>query len=120
MGLITSADKALFYAIQENDEMTVIKMLQQDPEIANRPLFKGSTTPLCRAVYNDFQPMVMILLDRGANIDLASTTSGRTPLMWAAFRGNIAILELLMEKGADKDLEDHEGLNAFDIAVVRL
>ena len=64
--------------------------------------------------------MVMLLLDKGANIDLASTTSGRTPLMWAAFRGNLTVLELLMQKGADKDLEDHEGLNAFDIAVVRL
>ena len=40
--------------------------------------------------------------------------------MWAAFRNNVIMLELLITKGADKDLQDNEGLNCFDIAVCRL
>ena len=40
--------------------------------------------------------------------------------MWAAFRGNVVMLELLITKGADITMEDNEGLNCFDIAVCRL
>jgi len=61
-----------------------------------------------------------MLLQNGAEINLRAQTSGRTPLMWAAFRGNLILLELLITKGADITLEDNEGLNCFDIAVCRL
>ena len=40
--------------------------------------------------------------------------------MWAAFRGNIILMELLITKGADLNAEDNEGLNCFDLAVVRM
>ena len=61
-----------------------------------------------------------MLLQNGALIDGRASKSGRTPLMWAAFRGNVIMMELLITKGADKDLVDNEGLNCFDIAVCRL
>lgn len=64
--------------------------------------------------------MVLMFLSNGADINGRALTSGRTPLMWAAFRGNVILLELLITKGADKDLEDNEGLNCFDIAVCRM
>ena len=53
MGAMSSKDKILFYAIQENNEMLVQDMLKKEPELANAPLMKGVTTPLCRATYND-------------------------------------------------------------------
>mmetsp|Transcript_20898 Transcript_20898/g.25679 ORF Transcript_20898/g.25679 Transcript_20898/m.25679 type:complete len:118 (+) Transcript_20898:200-553(+) len=61
-----------------------------------------------------------MLMANGADINGKAKTSGRTPLMWAAFRNNVIMMELLITKGADKDLEDNEGLNCFDIAVCRL
>ena len=61
-----------------------------------------------------------MLLEKGAQIDFVTKKNGRTPLMWAAFRGNLPMLELLLSEGAKKDLEDNEGLNCFDIAVIRL
>ena len=61
-----------------------------------------------------------MLLSQGANINGKANTTGRTPLMWAAFRGNVILLELLITKGGDINLEDDEGLNCFDIAVIRL
>jgi len=94
-------------------------MLRANPELANAPLMHGSTTPLCRATYNDHQSLALMLLANGADINGRANTSGRTPLMWAAFRNNIVMMELLILKGADKDLEDNEGLNCFDIAVCR-
>lgn len=64
--------------------------------------------------------MVLMMLSQGADINGKAKTTGRTPLMWAAFRGNVILLELLITKGADVNLEDDEGLNCFDIAVIRL
>ena len=95
-------------------------MITQDPELANAPLLKGVTTPLCRATFLDHQSMVVMLLSKGADINKKAKTTGRTPLMWAAFRNNVVLMELLLTKGADKDLFDDEGLNCFDIAVIRM
>jgi len=120
MGTTSSQDKVLFYAIQENNEMLVQSMITKDPELANAPLLRGVTTPLCRATYLDHQSMIIMLLSKGADINRPAKTSGRTPLMWAAFRGNVILMELLITKGADKDLVDDEGLNCFDIAVIRM
>ena len=64
--------------------------------------------------------MVVMLLAKGADINKKAKTTGRTPLMWAAFRSNVVLVELLLTKGADKDLVDDEGLNCFDIAVIRM
>ena len=61
-----------------------------------------------------------MLLAHGADINCRAKQTGRTPLMWAAFRGNVILLELLITKGADKELVDNEGLNCFDIAVCRM
>ena len=110
----------MFYAIQENNEILVQEMLKKDPKLANAPLMKGVTTPLCRATFNNFQSLVLMLLANGADINGRALTNGRTPLMWAALRGNVILLELLITKGADINLEDNEGLNCFDIAVCRL
>ena len=81
---------------------------------------KGTTTPLCRAVYNDHQTLVNMFLDNGADVNGKAMRTGRTPLMWAAFRDNLALCKLLVSKGADTSLLDNEGLNCFDIAVIRL
>ena len=54
MGVLSSKDKVLFYAIQENDEMLVQEMLKKEPALANISMMHGTTTPLCRATYNDF------------------------------------------------------------------
>ena len=88
--------------------------------MANRPLMHGATTPLCRATFNNHQSMVVMLLMNGADINAKVQKTGRTALMWAAFRGNVILLELLIMKGADLNAVDHEGLNCFDIAVIRL
>ena len=120
MGNMGSQDKVLFYAIQENNEMLVQEILKKQPELANAPLLKGVTTPLCRATYNNHQSMILMLLANGADINGRSATNGRSPLHWAVFRGNIVLIELLIMKGADVEAVDAEGLNCFDIAVIRM
>jgi len=41
----------------------------------------------------------------------------QTPLMAAAAAGNVALVEALIERGADRDATDHFGLNAFHWAM---
>ena len=49
--------------------MLVQQMLKETPELANAPLMKGATTPLCRATYNDHQSLALMLLQNGADIN---------------------------------------------------
>ena len=120
MGQVNSKDRKLFQAINDNNEMAIRQMLALDPDLAARSLLNGTTTPLCRAVFNDYKSLVLIFLENGADINGKALKTGRTPLMWAAFRDNLALCQLLISKGADIEEVDNEGLNCFDIAVIRL
>ena len=56
------------------------------PELVNAPMVKGLTNPICRATNMNKKGIVMILLKHGADVNSRSA-DGRTPLMWAAFKG---------------------------------
>ncbi|MGE0024548.1 MAG: quinoprotein dehydrogenase-associated putative ABC transporter substrate-binding protein [Hyphomicrobium sp.] len=55
------------------------------------------------------------LIERGANVN-AANTHGVTALMISAARGNIPMLGLLLEAGADPNLKSKAGKAAIDIA----
>lgn len=40
--------------------------------------------------------------------------------MWAAFRNNIGVAELLLDNGIDIEAEDNAGWNALDIAIMKM
>ena len=48
------------------------------------------------------------------------SSDGRTSLIWCAFRNNDELAKYLMDNGAQIDLEDNEGWNALDIAVIKM
>ena len=60
---------------------------------------------------------MILLLKYGADINIKSS-NGRTPLMWAAYRDHIHLVDLLLDSQADTSLTDDDGLNAFEIAVI--
>ncbi|XP_047497746.1 uncharacterized protein LOC125044830 [Penaeus chinensis] len=72
-------------------------------------------TALTEAVENDQYAMVEFLLDAGADIDLARN-NGRTPLMLAVIGGFYDIAVLLIERGADLEVEA-AGQTAYSFAV---
>jgi len=59
--------------------------------------------------------MIRQLLDRGASID-AADNRGRTALIIAAERGDVAAVGVLLERGADSVWRDKQGKTAFDLA----
>ncbi|KAJ5555137.1 hypothetical protein N7461_003607 [Penicillium sp. DV-2018c] len=73
-------------------------------------------TPLLWAASHENIPVLERLIYHGANIN-ARDMSGRTAIMLAASEEFSApVLQLLMDKKADKDLKDDKGLTAQDMA----
>ncbi|HEC65303.1 MAG TPA: DUF4412 domain-containing protein [bacterium] len=62
----------------------------------------------------DYQ-IIEIFLSHGADPNQA-TKSGTTPLMQAAYKGNVELVELFLKYGADPNLKDEQGKTALDMA----
>jgi ankyrin repeat protein len=62
--------------------------------------------------------LARLLIDRGAIVDESDDTdeSGKTPLMTASMPGNIEMMKLLLEKGADVNARDRVGETPLMIA----
>ena len=79
-----------------------------------------SANSLLRAAASGDLPSVLRALDRGGD-DTAATlsdSSGQTALHFAADRGDINIVNLLLSQGADPKASDDEGTSVLHAAVV--
>ena len=72
-------------------------------------------TPLHYAASGNEQAAVVLLLERGAQLD-ARAPNGNTPLMLAAGFGSVDAADLLALRGADVTLQNKAGLRAADYA----
>ncbi|MGE0495412.1 MAG: ankyrin repeat domain-containing protein [Vulcanimicrobiota bacterium] len=73
-----------------------------------------ASTPLQRAaIAGDVEAAQAVLAD--SNLE-ARNNEGRTALLLAATTGNLKMLQLLVEAGADRDAVDHHGLSALHLA----
>ena len=100
-------------------EGQIKNLLRDYPQIASMRLYNGVTTPLCRATFLGRRNVVALLLDAGAKIDETSA-EGNTPLMWAAWKKHQNLVEYLVISGAALELENQKGMNALDLAIVRM
>lgn len=76
----------------------------------------GKITSLALVSKNeeDYQ-IIEMFLSHGADANQAPK-SGTTPLMQAAYKGNLELVELFLEYGADSNLKDKQGKTALDMA----
>ena len=72
-------------------------------------------TPLIRACVLSRGEVVEALLDRNADINYVNKF-GRTALHYAALAGDAVCTRILIERFADKTIEDKDGLTAYQIA----
>jgi len=59
---------------------------------------------------------VRLLISRGSPVDGRGSPSSHTALHEAAFNGDVALVRLLLESGADRRLPSGDGQTALEIA----
>ena len=70
-------------------------------------------TPLARAANNGHYQTCKFLIEQGAEVD-ALDIGDNTALHWAAMRGNVEIVNLLLQNGADKTIKNKQGLTCYE------
>ena len=90
-------------------------LLQQGADINSR----GSTdaTPLIMAAEEEKTDVVSLLLDQGANIDATSGHLLHVVIRYSEWKSAIPIIDLLLEKGADLEAQDHGGQTPLVVAI---
>jgi len=73
-------------------------------------------TPLQLAAMTDNMEVVRMLVDGGANIDIASPVNGIRPLHNSAINGSSNVCEYLLKHGADMDAQTDQGDTALHFA----
>lgn len=105
--------ETLLRAAEQGDADAVGSILDQHPAIINeRGVLDGHSglrTALHFGVHHE--PVVRVLLERGANPNIRDEGDNAFPLHFAAERGDLAIIRLLVEHGAETvagEVDDHE------------
>ena len=95
-------------------ELPLVKRLVQQ---RNAQINHIGWTPLHYACAKGYFEVSQYLISNGAMIDSLSP-GNTTPLMMAVQSGNEILVKLLLDKGADLQLRNSQGLTAIDIAVI--
>jgi len=77
---------------------------------------KHNETTLLRAASSGDPNIMKLLIDRGVDINTASSPGGVTPLLEAIAQNDIEILDMLIAKGADLKARDREGYTVLTSA----
>ena len=110
----------LIDAIDNRDELTAQKLLEQQPTLATGESLRDGVlrgaTPLHWAAHRNMTNLCERLIESGADTDACRAQWWRTPLTWAADAGCAEVVELLLRDGADVN-EDAFGMTtAFHAA----
>ncbi|KAJ5968927.1 ankyrin repeat-containing protein [Penicillium viridicatum] len=103
----------LFYCLY-NDNMGMMRMLLHTGEVDVDCTYQGRTTLSYAAEVGEEPVKLLLSLDA---VNLASKDSyGRTPHHYAALRGDVAVMKVLLDTGkVDVDSTDFEGLTPLPI-----
>jgi ankyrin repeat protein len=100
----------LIEAVKHGDVEHVSRILESDPQLANRHDESGAT-PLHYATLQGHRPIVRLLLTRGADINGIDRRFGATPAGWA--------MEYLRESGAHLAIELDDLAYAIQVGDIR-
>ena len=101
-----------------NGHDKIVELLIKNKAEVDTPDLKGNT-PLSHAAScgeASAPRTVKVLLDAGAEINAVDNGEHFTALMMAAAEGNLEVVKLLLEEGADKSMVDTDGESAAHFA----
>ncbi len=106
---------ALFVAFAEHQPDVARRLAEEATDVSVRT--SDGATLLMAAVREEDEGLVLWALDRGidVNADRPERTNA-TALIIAARSGNLEIVQLLLERGADPTFTNHKGKTALDLA----
>lgn len=78
--------------------------------------FDEVNNPLLQAACKGHTAVMRWLLDMGADINRIDNSGKWTPLMCTAYYGHLEATQLLLERGANRELKNHKGQNALACA----
>jgi ankyrin repeat protein len=102
---------ALIVALQSGSFKTAV-ILAQDPQTRVEASNPSNETPLMMAAINNQLEVATVLIERGAEVN----RKGWTALHYAATRGHIAMMRLLLENSAYIDAESPNGTTPLMMA----
>ncbi len=105
---------ALMFAAFNGHSEIVLKLLEEGADLEKRD-YMGRTA-LLYACTGPFPETVKILLDKGAKPNVVDSDEHFSPLMHAAAEGNLNVVKILIEYGADLSLKDVDGDDAESFA----
>ncbi len=111
----TFGGPSIFDFAREGDLLGFAELLQSDPQLDLNQKNHRGYSPLMLAVYNGQEIFSEALLRAGADPNSVDSV-GSTILMGASFKGNIKLIELLLNYGARLDFKNDAGMSAFDWA----
>ena len=87
-------------------DATMVDLLLQAGANPSKAHPEGET-PLMAAARSGSVPAARLLLARGVDVNAAESFQKTTALMWAAAEGHLDVVGLLLEAGADPNLQGH-------------
>lgn len=106
----------LHKAAENGDLEQIIHLIEKGKNINILDL--AGRTPLHYAVANDQLDSVKLLLELGADPDIADKEFGVIPLHWATGSGNLEIIKLLAPKTQNIDARNKDNLSSADMAFI--
>ncbi len=109
------SENAFAAAVTEGNIEAVDQFLKtgMSPDTAN----SDGVPVLNAAVRNHQEAVAQLLVDRGADVNITSADRYNTPLMEAAGRGMISLVNVFLEQGAAVDQQTANGQTALMLAV---
>jgi len=111
--MFANKDSKLFKAIDKGNFKKVEELLLSGANVNARDKQRDDCTPLHVAVSSCDLSSMETLISCGANINAVSN-HGYTPLMAACIKGLYRLIKLLVDNGADKNIQTIYGDRAID------
>lgn len=112
--LLASGCTTLHTAAAKGNINAIDRLIGEDNDM--NALDDSGETPLIQAINMNQQASVYALLKHGANVDIADTVVGNTPLHHAILQGNSKFVALLLKYNADTTIQNYDKKTPLDFA----